>query len=161
MTRFYIAIGLNIVMLALMPFANVLATKASAPLYTHFLYVFTHANILHWLINAWAIMALHRIVSVRMAAVAYSTAVILSFFTDQSTVGASAMIFFVFGCLTPTLLTHKRVFLLQIAIFLVLAFFLPNIAAGIHLAAYIVGIVYIVACKMTFQIKRLFDENQT
>lgn len=148
-------------MLVLIPFSKLLATEASAPLYTHFVYMFAHANILHWLINAWAIMALHRIISARMAVIAYTTAVVLSFFTSQLTVGASAMIFFVFGCLTPTLLTHNRVFLLQIAVFLILAFFLPNIAAGIHLTAYIVGIVYIVACKTTFQLKRLFVENQT
>lgn len=161
MTKLYLAIGINVVMLALIPFHSLLATKASAPLYTHLVYMFGHANILHWLINAWAIMTLHKIISARMAAVAYSTAVILSFFINQPTVGASAMIFFVFGCLTPTLAAHNRVFLLQIAIFLVAAFFIPNIAASLHLAAYIIGIGYIGACKITFQLKRLFNENQS
>ena len=161
MTKFSAFALANIAMLVALPFNSLLATKADAPLYTHFVYMFAHADILHWAINAWAILAMHRIISVRMAAVAYIAAVILSFFAKQPTVGASAMVFFVFGCLTPTLLSHRKIFLLQIIIYLAVAFLLPGVAAGLHCAAYIVGIIYIGAHKTAYQIKRIFDENNT
>lgn len=130
-------------LIALQPLSPCLAVSASAPLYTHFLYMFAHAGILHALINAWALVMLHNIYSIRRILAAYASAVVISFTPSHSTtVGFSVIIFFFIGFIIRHLRRKSPLAFWQSLTFLIIGFFLPHTAALFHLMAFLAGIAF-------------------
>ncbi len=124
-----------------------LATSPSAPLYTHFIYVFGHANLLHWLINAWACLVLHNVFRWYRLLVAYACAVGATFLpyvcTDAHPVlGLSSVTTFFFGVITPYLWRTNRMAVKMMLALLAIGIFLPHIAALLHIIAFATGYLY-------------------
>lgn len=148
MKRLYITAVICIFMLPVIPFAPVLAVSASAPLYTHFTYMFAHASILHWLVNSWAFLMLHNTFRWYRCITAYACAVIASFIpatvpagSPAGLLGASALTCFFIGFITPHFyLTRNRFNLALIAVTFILGFILPGIAALLHVIIFALGI---------------------
>ena len=124
-----------------------LAVSPTTPTYTHLIYMFAHANILHWAINAYALIVMHKFCTPAALTAAYICAVAISFLPiyTQPTLGMSVMIYF----LIAKIITQRKnkAIILPIAIFIVAGFFLPNIAAAFHLAAISCGTIYFIAEK--------------
>lgn len=98
---------------------------------------FFHANIFHWFCNAMALWFMRP--SPRQIAYALALAVLAMFFTMTPTIGFSAVIYGYIGMN----IIRWNVSLIDWATFLVANFitiFIPNVAFGVHLAAFILGI---------------------
>lgn len=98
---------------------------------------FFHANIFHWFCNAMALWFMRP--SPRQIAYALVLAVLAMFFTMTPTIGFSAVIYGYIGMN----IIRWNVSLIDWATFLVANFitiFIPNVAFGVHLAAFILGI---------------------
>lgn len=54
MRTLYITLIILILMVFIIPFHSLLAVSPTSPLYSHFVYMFGHANLMHWAINAGA-----------------------------------------------------------------------------------------------------------
>jgi membrane associated rhomboid family serine protease len=131
----------------LVPMAGSMASSDESPFYTHFVYMFGHANFLHWIINGWAMLVLHNLFRPHRLEVCYLLAVILSFIPNISgdsdgLLGASVITTFFFGFLTPHIRrTDKTSAYMMLALILV-GFLIPGIAALPHLLMYLCGIGY-------------------
>ena len=149
MKRLYLTLALCVLMLALMPVAPALAVSHLSPLTSHLFYMFAHANVLHWLINAWTLLVLHNTFRWYRCLAAYLLAVAASFvpcsvIISRPTMGASALSCFFLGLITPHLWhSGKRSSVLMMLALLLLGFFLPGIAAGLHVALYLCGLLFI------------------
>jgi membrane associated rhomboid family serine protease len=161
MKKFIASIIVALLMFPLIPFASVFAVSASAPLYTHFTYMFAHANILHWLINAWGIIIIHKLYSPSRCIAAYLIAVTISFipllggtrgtfsifnfqFSIRATpaLGFSVILFFFVGYLIFLFRKQNKTAFLQVILFIIIGFFIPNMAATHHLLAFLSGAIY-------------------
>lgn len=134
-------------MLAAIPFAEIMAVTASAPIYTHFIYMFAHANIFHWLVNSWSLLVLHNAFRWYRCAAAYIIASAVSFVpflvAAKPTVGASVFTCFFLGYIAPHFwATRQRSVVLITASVLALGLFLPGIAAALHITLYLAGIIF-------------------
>ena len=107
---------------------------------------FLHANIFHWFCNAMALWFMRP--SPRQIAYALSLAVLAMFFTMTPTIGFSAVIYGYIGMN----IIRWNVSLIDWGTFLVANFitiFIPNVAFGVHLAAFILGVsVYMIDRKI-------------
>lgn len=133
-----------LIMFCLIPATPIMATSASAPVYTHFIYMFAHANILHWAVNSWAILVLARFLKPARLITAYAMAVILSFipFSENKLCGASVITYFIIGFLLPALRRYKPSAAIQMAIIIVVGCFIPGIAGIHHIFMTATGIIY-------------------
>ena len=59
MRTLYITLLIILLMAFIIPLHASLAVSPSSPLYTHFAYMFGHANFIHWGINGWCILMVH------------------------------------------------------------------------------------------------------
>ena len=148
MTRFYITLMTVLAMGCLIPLAPILAVSADSPIYTHFVYMFGHANLLHWLVNGWGLLVLHNLFRSYRVVVCWLFAVFITFTpiaascSQMGLIGASVLTTFFFGFLTPHLRKTDKTAALQILAIIVIGFFLPGIAAMPHLAMYLFGLVF-------------------
>lgn len=130
----------------LIPFAPWLAVSGDSPLYTHFVYMFGHANILHWLINLWALLVLHNLLRLYRLAVSWLLAVAITFLpfviSDAGLIGASVITTFFFGFLTPHLRRTDNQSAYMILAIILIGFFIPGIAALPHLVMYLLGLAF-------------------
>ncbi len=157
MNRLYIITASVLALLLLIPFASSMAVSPASSCYTHFIYMFAHANIIHWLLNAFSLIVLNRVVNVHRCIAAYLASVIISFLPyiqpSHPVVGMSGIIFFFTGFITSCLLRYYRnrhlrmsssykTMIFQIALVLALGFVIPNMAASYHLLAFVSGCLY-------------------
>lgn len=143
MKTLYLSFIAAAAMLLLLPLSPLLAVSASSPLYTHFLYMFAHAGILHAVLNAWAIVMLHNIYSIKRLVAAYTAAVAISFIPlEKPVTGFSVIIFFFIGFIIRHLRRVNPLACWQSVAFLIIGFFLPQTAASYHLMAFIAGIAF-------------------
>lgn len=107
---------------------------------------FFHTNIFHWFCNAMALWFMRP--SPKDIAYAFVLAVLAMFFTMTPTIGFSAVIYGYIGMN----IIRWNVSLIDWATFLVANFitiFIPNVAFGVHLAAFILGVsVYMIDRKI-------------
>lgn len=107
---------------------------------------FFHANLFHWFCNAMALWLMRP--SPKDIAFAFVLAILAIFFTTTPTIGFSAVIYAYIGMN----IIRWKVSLVDWATFLVANFitiFIPGVAFGVHLAAFMQGIsVYIIYCQI-------------
>ena len=173
MQKFIASLTTALLMLFLIPFAPVFAVSASAPLYTHFIYMFAHANILHWLFNAWGLLIMHKLFTLPRCITAYLIAIAISFLPSPSLLGRvgerlshlssfifhlsssspllggprgalgfSVILFFFIGYLIFFFRKRNKTAFLQVILFIIIGFFIPNMAATYHLLAFLSGAIY-------------------
>jgi len=153
MHRFYATIIAIVIMAALIPISPQMATSPSAPLATHFIYMLAHANILHWLINAWALLVLHNLFRLHRLVIAYALAIAISFIPHLSLqisnlnpqpstlLGSSVIAVFFMGFVAPYLWRKDRMATVLTAAIILIGFFIPGIAAFHHLLMFIAGLI--------------------
>lgn len=152
MKRLYITLAACILMAFLIPFAPVLALRpvcGGISVTSHFLYMFAHASLLHWLVNTWSFLVLHNVLRWYRLLVAYLLAVAISFVpatvpagSPAGVIGASVITTFFFGFIAPYYWHRNKSIPLMMAALIVIGCFLPNIAAAFHAVPFIVGIAY-------------------
>ena len=118
--------------------------------------MFGHAGLLHWAVNSWALLVLHNLFRQARLFVAYVLAVIASFVPSCSpyaatalqspsqhpVLGASVITCFFFGLLMPSLWRKDRLSACMTAALILIAFFIPGIAAFHHLLMFLSGIAW-------------------
>jgi hypothetical protein len=110
-----------------------LMSACSAKLACHFF----HANLFHWFCNAMALWLMRP--SPKDMLLAFPMAVIAMFFTTTPTIGISAMIYAYIG----VNIIRWKVSLVDWGTFIVanlITIFIPNVAFGVHLAAFMMGL---------------------
>ena len=158
MQKFIASLTTALLMLFLIPFAPTFAVSASAPLYTHFIYMFAHANILHWLFNAWGLLIMHKLFTPSRCITAYLIAIAISFLPSSpftplnphppstgglgGSLGFSVILFFFIGYLIFFFRKRNKTAFLQVILFIIIGFFIPNMAATYHLLAFLSGAIY-------------------
>lgn len=149
MTKLYLTVAAIIVMAALIPLAPLMALPPveEDSLIRHFIYMFGHASLLHWAVNAWALLVLHNLFRPSRLIAAYLLAVLISFLPHFSfsearpIIGASVITCFFFGMLASHLWRRReRLSPYMMAALIIIAFFIPGIAAMPHLLMFLAGI---------------------
>ena len=159
MIRLNIAILAAAIMCCLIPIAPSLAVSGDSPLYTHFVYMFGHANILHWLINSWALLIYHNLLRPGRLAVAYTMAVLITFLPpvgsgEMPLIGASVITCFLFGFCLQYLFYKDRLSALMMVALILIGFFLPGIAALPHLLMFLCGAAWYVIERLYYSFIR-------
>lgn len=156
MIKLYLFFIAAVVMLIIIPLSPFLAVSTESPFYTHIIYMYAHANILHWSINTCSIFFLYRIISPLRFLAAWLASILISFIpSEKPVVGLSVIIFFFTGIIMSRLFRYYRnskryrcfpgeqkTMIIQTIIILIIGFFIPNMAASFHLAAFIAGCLY-------------------
>ena len=136
-------------------FGNEIGFATNSPWWTHFTYSFQHASILHLVINTLVFINVFRVMEkflswkVLLPAI-YFIATCASFASVQSipTVGASGMIYAMFGMMSFIVLFNssswrqKRVFFLSIAFMLLVSFFNKSSNFEAHVLSFLIGVLY-------------------
>lgn len=144
MRTLYITL-LSIALMALaIPLHGKLAVSPTSSLYTHFVYMFGHANLLHWGVNSWCVLMFHRLFKPHRVIVAWVCSVALSFiyYPSLPVLGASVIVSFFMGFTTPWLYRYKRLDFWQMVILIAIGCFLPNIAGIYHIILFSLGFLY-------------------
>lgn len=129
-----------------------LAVAPDSPWWTCLTYSFVHKNILHLLLNIWAISVFYKplrhfkphALAIAVFFVPFAAAVTcrlgVSFYT---TIGASAIAFGLMGCFIAEydIIRKGRVYS-SVAISLLVPFLFPNVNAWCHLFAFVYGFAY-------------------
>lgn len=133
-----------LLLLPLIPLHSRMAVSPDSALYTHFVYMAGHANIIHWLINGWTLFVLHNLYTVSRLIVAYILSVALSFvyYPDRPALGASVIVAFFTGFMLIWLYQRRRLVFWQLMILIVVGFFIPHVAAMYHLVMMAAGLIY-------------------
>ena len=157
MIKLYLTIAAIIAMAALIPFASSVALQPmdDDSLIQHFIYMFGHATVLHWAVNAWALLVLHNLFRPSRIIATYLLAVLISFLPPfvlyaatslkhmQPILGASVITCFFFGLLMLHLWRQgERLSACMMAALIIIAFFIPGIAAMPHLLMFLAGILW-------------------
>lgn len=133
-------------------FGHEIGFVTNSPWWTHFTYTFQHASILHLVINTLVFINVFRVMEkflswkVLLPAI-YFIATCASFASVQSipTVGASGMIYAMFGMMSFIVLFNsstwkqKKVFYLSILFMLCVSYFNKNSNFMVHVASCILG----------------------
>lgn len=153
MIKLYLTIAAAVGMAALIPLAPSMALQpVDGGSLQHFVYMFGHATVLHWVVNAWALLVLHNLFRPSRLLVAYVIAVLISFLPTfvlyaatplqlmKPILGASVITCFFFGMLTTHLWRQgERMSACMMAALITIAFFIPGIAAMPHLMTFLAG----------------------
>lgn len=128
----------------IIPFHALLAVSPASPLYTHFIYMFGHANFIHWAVNAWCLLMLHRQFRLHRLLASWLASAALSFiyYPSLPVLGISVIISFFMGSTAPWLYRFKRLAFWQMIILLFLGCLLPHIAGVYHLILFALGFIY-------------------
>jgi hypothetical protein len=128
----------------IIPFHAIMAVSPSSPLYTHFVYMFGHANFIHWAVNAWCLLMLHRQFRPHRLLASWLASAALSFiyYPSLPVLGISVIISFFMGSTAPWLYRFKRLAFWQMIILLFLGCLLPHIAGVYHLILFVLGFIY-------------------
>lgn len=144
MRTLYITLIILCLMAFIIPFHAMLAVSPSSPLYTHFVYMFGHANFIHWAVNAWCLLMLHRQFRPHRLLASWLASAALSFiyYPSLPVLGISVIISFFIGSTAPWLYRFKRLAFWQMIILLFLGCLLPHIAGVYHLILFVLGFIY-------------------
>lgn len=128
------------------PFAwEDIGVSLTSPMVNRFVYSFFHASVWHCLANLFCYYQIlhYYLPSWRIILLSYIVAVSVPDFvlTELPTVGMSAMIYALIGCIT--FYVQRKVYYISWVLFYILiGFFFPNVNALAHLYAYCVGSLY-------------------
>lgn len=144
MRTLYITLIFVALMAFIIPLHRLLAVSVSSPTYTHFVYMFGHAGVVHWAVNSWCIIMLHRQFRIARIVTAWGLSVILSFIYHPSlpVLGASVIISFFMGLTASWLYAYKRLAFWQMMFLMAIGCFLPQIAGVYHVILFVVGFLY-------------------
>lgn len=144
MRTFYLTIFFVTLMALAIPLHSKLAVSPTSPAYTHFIYMFGHASFLHWLVNSWCIVMVHRQMKPHRLLSAWMASVLLSFayYPTLPVLGSSVIISFFMGVQAPWLYKCKRLAFWQMLTLLAIGFMLPNIAGLYHAILFAFGYIY-------------------
>ncbi len=144
MTKIYCILALIAVMAPIIQVAPFFAVSPDSPVYTHFTYMFAHANWIHLFVNAWGLLFLHNLYTWVRVIVAYASAVVLSFFyyPELPVLGASVFITFFTGFMIFWLYKRHRLGFWQVIALLIIGCFVPHIASVYHIIMFLAGIIY-------------------
>lgn len=132
-------------------FREALALPAvNGTLWQHLLWPLVHANILHWFLNTIGFMALWRLVTVTRLIWGYAASIAIGYLwtassavcgsdTDVRLCGLSCIIFFLIGIIFARLRNRYRI---RLAILIAVSCFIPGIAAIVHIASLLAGILF-------------------
>lgn len=153
MRTLYITLVSCIFMLCIVPLHRYLAVSASSPLYVHFIYMFGHANFIHWAVNAWCLLMVHHQFRIHRLLASWLGSVALSFvyYPSLPVLGASVVISFFMGFTAPWLYRCKRLAFWQMIALLFVGCLLPHIAGVYHLILFSLGFVYAKAERFVCQ----------
>lgn len=156
MIRFYSTLFACLIMMVLLPYADVMAVSQSSPVYTHYIYMFAHAGWLHLAINAWTLLVLHNLFTWYRLLASYICAVLISLFLlpDLPMVGASVISCFFLGFIMPHTWRRSRLTILLTLSLLLFTCLLPGMAGLPHVASYIVGLLFVYAEGFVRDLKR-------
>jgi membrane associated rhomboid family serine protease len=136
-TFIYTAIGFLLAVTLFAPNSSIHGACLHSPFWNKLTYHLYHANIFHFIANAYALCLMRPSPSDMLKA--FPLAVAASIFTKTPTVGISAMIYAYIGMN----ITKWKVSMIDWATFIVanlITIFIPNVAFGVHLAAFLLGI---------------------
>ena len=112
MNKLYAITASVLVMLLLIPLASAMAVSPASSCITHYIYMFAHANIIHWFLNTFSLFVINRVVNTPRCIAAYLASVIISFLPyiqpSHPVVGMSGIIFFFTGLITSCMLRYHR-----------------------------------------------------
>ena len=143
-------------------FGSEIGFATNSPWWTHLTYSLQHANILHLVINTLVFINVFRVMEgfvswKKLLPLVYSIAVASSFFAtnDIPTVGASGMIYAMFGMMSVIVAFNKSTpkqkltFFCSIGIMLLISYFNSNSNFMVHILAFCAGaIVWILRGKL-------------
>lgn len=157
MRTLYITLIILILMVFAIPFHSLLAVSPTSPLYSHFVYMFGHANLMHWAINAWCLLMVHRLFRLHRLLASWLGSVALSFiyYPSLPVLGVSVIISFFIGFSSPWLYRFKRLEFWQMIILLCIGCLMPHIAGIYHLILFLLGFIYAKAESFLQQAKNL------
>ena len=144
MRTLYITFLFTLVMASIIPLHAQLAVSPSSPLYTHFVYMFGHANFIHWAVNAWCLLMVHRQLRIHRLVAAYVVSVALSFlyYPSLPVLGVSVLISFFMGFTAPILYRASRIAFWQMVILLAAGCIIQHIAGFYHIILFTFGFLY-------------------
>lgn len=134
--RYFIAI--YTAMAFLIPFHDKIAACGGTEEYRNWVYMFGHAGWLHYMLNGIGWLMMWKIATPTRTACAYLLSVSAAYMIphDEPVLGWSTVIFFYTGmCLAH--MPRKRI--IRIALVIAISFFIPHIAALMHLYMLIAG----------------------
>lgn len=134
-------------------FGDELGYTNTSPWYTHFTYIFQHANFIHWLLNSIAFISMCIVLSRFLKwylVQAFIIATIVSFFSDYDlpTVGISGVVYAMIGMfisLTFNTINNQKRAILYSCVFISLgvSFFKENSNFILHLICLLSGFILI------------------
>ena len=135
--------------------------SASSPWWTHFVYMFFHANWLHLIMNIWAFYFVCKNLSIGTLLSGYLCSVAFSFLIQSQTptVGFSSVIFYLLGIIYARVRNWKN-WLIMIVIFM-LGFCRASINGTLHLLCFLYPIMYFEIEKFKNDRKRITERKQT
>lgn len=144
MRTLYITLVIILAMAFIVPLHTLLAVSPSSSLNSHFVYMFGHANYLHWAVNSWCLLMVHRQFRIHRLLASWIGSVGLSFiyYPSLPVLGASVIISFFMGFTAPWLYRCKRLAFYQMMILMLIGCIMPQIAGFYHLVLFILGLVY-------------------
>lgn len=144
MRTLYITLLIILLMAIIIPLHADMAVSPSTPIYSHFVYMFGHANFIHFAVNAWCLLMVHRQFSFHRLLASWLASVSLSFlyYPSLPVLGASVIISFFMGFTAPWLYRRKRLAFFQMLLLLVIGCLLPHIAGIYHLILFALGFIY-------------------
>ena len=144
MRTLYITISLIVLMALTIPLCSQFAVSRTSPIYTHFTYMFGHANILHWGVNSWCLLMMHHHFNIKRVVFAWVSSIVLSFlyYPTLPTLGASVIISFFLGLTAPLLYLQNKFAFWQTLTLLALGCLLPQIAGLYHIIMFAIGFAY-------------------
>ena len=144
MRTLYITLLIILLMAFIIPLHADMAVSPSTPIYSHFVYMFGHANFIHWAVNAWCLLMVHRQFSFHRLLASWLASVALSFlyYPSLPVLGASVIISFFMGFTAPWLYCRKRLAFCQMLLLLLIGCLLPHIAGIYHLILFALGFIY-------------------
>lgn len=157
MRTLYITLAIVLMMALVIPLHASLAVSPSSPLYTHFAYMFGHANTLHWAVNGWCLLVVHRQFRFHRLLASWLASVGLSFlyYPSLPVLGASVIISFFMGFNAPWLYRYRRLAFWQMIVLLCIGCLLPHIAGLYHLILFAIGFLYAKAERLVRQANSL------
>lgn len=157
MRTLYITIIIVILMGFIIPLHADMAVSPSSPIYSHFVYMFGHANFMHWAVNSWCLLMVHHQFRFHRLLASWMVSVELSFiyYPSLPVLGISVIISFFMGFTTPWLYRRKRLAFWQMIILLGAGCLLPHIAGIYHLILFATGLIYAMAERLFHQVNSL------
>lgn len=136
------ALAIGVAVLVLSPFDGG-GVCVGCSLLSRFSYPLFHVNILHAICNAWALITLVFYYDLHWEKIALAFAIAVSipacFLSETPVVGMSGVCFALMG-MTFFVVRRKVMFMSWAAAFLIAGFFLPGVAAMVHVYCYAVGL---------------------